>query len=321
MSVTATSSSAGHSVDRVPVTTLANGHRLVLTVHTLHGASSGPNLVLFGGVHGDEPMGPEVVRRVLESVNPAELSGQIVAIPVANPYAYQAASRVTPQDGVNLNRIMPGDPAGSVTEQLAATLAGILDDGTTHFIDYHSGGILPCVDYSYLHDAGAEMSRAYGCRILYHHDSYVGSTTDYALGRGINCMVSELGGGSQRVEEFLQRGVTGTHNVLRTLGMLPGDPTPAPEDQVIVDTLTVLRPGNGGVLLSEFGSGRIGETLPAGTPLGRVISPYTFEELECITAPYDPTILVLTREAVTTVHPGDYGFMVADGATAKPAAV
>ena len=52
--------------------------------------------------------------------------------------------------------------------------------------------------------------------------------------------------------------------------------------------------------------------------LGRIVSPYTFEVLEEVTAPFDPSLLVLVRERVTKVDPGDYGFMVANGATAVP---
>jgi hypothetical protein len=37
-----------------------------------------------------------------------------------------------------------------------------------------------------------------------------------------------------------------------------------------------------------------------------------------VTTPFDPSLLVLVREAVTKVDPGDYGFMVANGATAVP---
>jgi hypothetical protein len=53
--------------------------------------------------------------------------------------------------------------------------------------------------------------------------------------------------------------------------------------------------------------------------LGRVVSPYSFEELEVIRAPFESTLLVLTRPAYSNVAPGDYGFMVADAATATPA--
>jgi uncharacterized protein len=311
---------SGYSVERIPVTRLSNGHDVELVVHVIEGSKDGPKLAMFGGIHGDEPLGTEAVRRVLARLDPGQIAGTIVAVPVANPYAFEAGKRVTPVDGLNLNRIVPGDSGGSLTEQLAAHLAGILDDGCTHFIDYHSGGNLACVDYSYVHEAGAEMSRAYGCQILYDHESYVGSATDYALARGIRSMVSELGGGMYNTGYFLDRAVTGSLNVLRTIGMLDGETTPPRDDQVVVTTLTVVRPRVGGLLQAEVGADRLGEVLPAGTVLGRVIDPATFAELEVLTAPYDPTHLVLSRTPVSQVNPGDYAFMVADGATAKPAA-
>ncbi|TDC09342.1 succinate dehydrogenase [Nonomuraea longispora] len=306
------------TVERIPVTTLASGHRLELTVHTLRGASDGPRMVMFGGIHGDEPMGSETVRRLLDAIDPAQLSGTVVAVPVANPYAHQALTRNTPLDGVNLNRIFPGDRGGSITEQLAAALSEILE-GADYFIDFHSGGNFATVEYAYLHDAGAEMSRAYGTTVLYRGHPYIGSATGWALEKGVRCMVSELGGGGQRVEHYLKRGVDGTLNVLRAIGMLPGDAVAPPEGQVVVDTLTTLRPTVGGTVLSDFGAARLGERVPKGTALATIVSPYTSEELEVIRAPYEPSILVLGREHLTNVAPGDYGFMVADGATAKPA--
>lgn len=306
-------------VERLPVTTLSDGQPIELTVHRLRGAKDGPRLALFAGIHGDEPLACEIVRRLLLAIEPGDLAGELVAVPVANPLAYHALTRVTPLDGMNLNRIFPGDPDGSVTEQIAATLADLLKGNITHLIDFHSGGNFACVDYSYLHDQGAEMSRAFGCQVLYRGQSYVGSSTDFALSKGIDAMVSELGGGSQRIDEFVERGTSGALNVMRTIGMLSGEPSQPRADQVVVDTVTVLRPKVGGVLLSDYGAERLGTSVPAGTVLGTIINPYTFEELSRLVAPYDPSILVLGREPVTNVHPGDYAFMVADGATARPA--
>jgi uncharacterized protein len=101
--------------------------------------------------------------------------------------------------------------------------------------------------------------------------------------------------------------------------MLAGEATPPRDDQVVVTTLTVVRPSAGGLLQAEVGADRLGEVLPAGTVLGRIVDPATFEELQVLRAPYDPTYLILSRTPVSQVNPGDYGFMVADGATAKPA--
>lgn len=306
-------------VYEVAVTELADGRPLNLVVHVVKGAKAGPKLALFGSIHGDEPMGSEIIRRLLGSLTVEEMRGTIVAVPVANPLAHQALSRNTPLDGCNLNRIFPGDAAGTVSEQIAAALAAILRDGVTHFIDYHSGGNFALVDYCYVHDPGVEMARAFGRPVLYSHDSYGGSATAYALTLGIASMVSELGGGSQRIREYIGYGVEGTRRVLQAIGMVDGVDVVRPVTQTIVETLTVLRPTVAGVMLSRFDSKTVGQVVPVGTVLGTVVSPYTFDELEIIRAPYDPSILVLVREEVTHVLPGDYGFMVADGASSRTA--
>lgn len=313
-------STPGHTVARLPVTRLRNGHALEVTVHTITGVSDGPKLAMFGGIHGDEWLGCEAVRQVVQRVDPEELSGTLVCVPVANPISYGTATRVTPGDGMNLNRVMPGtSEGGAVSEQLAAVLCGMLADDVTHFIDHHSAGNYATVDYSYLHENGAEMSKAFGCRYLYDHDTYLNTTTDFTLGRGIPSMVTEIGGGLHDTPRWLGRYVDGSLNVMRQIGMLPGEVSPPPADQTIVTTIVTLRPHFGGMLEVELTNDQLGESVPKGTVLGRIIDPYDFSELEVFHAPYDPTILILSRCPVTVTDPGDYAFMVADGATARPA--
>ena len=57
-------------------------------------------------------------------------------------------------------------------------------------------------------------------------------------------------------------------------------------------------------------------TFAAGTALADIVSPYTFDVLETMTTPFDDNIVVLCRNVVTRIHPGDYGFMIANRATA-----
>lgn len=307
-----------HTIERVTVTRLSTGADAEIVVHRLGGDTPGPTLVMFGGIHGDEAMGVEAVRRVVESIDPAEITGTLVAVPVANPFSFETMTRHTTQDGLNLNRIFPGDASGSITEQLAAALCTIID-GADYFIDFHSSGLYSTVDYAYAHDNGWELSQAYGTPLLYHHDSYPGSATDWALEHGIAAMVSELGGGGQLTEPFLERAVAGTTNVLRRIGMLKGE-ADVPAEQTVMTALTTLRPAKGGTLLSDYGPEHLGERIAKGTELGRVVDAGTFETLETLVAPFDPTILVLTRESTSRVAPGDYGFMVGDGATTSTVA-
>ncbi|MFI1093747.1 succinylglutamate desuccinylase/aspartoacylase family protein [Streptomyces sp. NPDC020917] len=305
---------AGRTVETVPVTRLGNGHDLALTVHRVVGARPGPTLVAFGGIHGDEAMGPEEVRRLVSSVTTDELAGTIVAVPVANPYAYDAMCRFTPQDGLNLNRIFPGDRNGSVTEQLAAVLAEIMLQAD-YFIDFHSSGLYSTVEYSYLMDDGRAMATSFGASLLYHHAPYEGTSNAWAIKNGIASTVCELGGGGQLTDTYLAKAVRQGRNMLKGIGMLDGEPETLVEQQTVMTELVTLRPTKGGAMIAHFGPERLGETIKGGTVLGEVVDPYTFEVLEELVAPFESNILVLSREGYTRTSPGDYGFMVGNAGT------
>ncbi len=310
------STRARSTVERVPVAPIANGHTLELVVHTIEGDGDGPTLGLVAGIHGDEPLGVETIRRFLEEL--PSFRGRLVALPVANPYAFQALTRNTTLDMNNLNRVFPGTRDGMLTEQLAAAIVETLVPRIDYLIDLHSGGTLPTVDYVYLHDDNG-LAEAFGCEILFHGPSYEGSLGDYARKHGVPTVVSELGGGQALNEHYIQKGLRGIRNVMIKLGMLDGEIV-VPERQVVVEELIILRPHAGGLMLCNFDPTHLGESIAQGTELARTVSPYTFETLETFTAPFDPTLLVLTRDAVSKTDPGDYGLMVANGATARPVA-
>jgi len=306
-----------YELDRIAVSELADGHKLELVVHRVRGGSDGPTLGVIGGIHGDEPIGVETVRQLVGRLRELDFRGEVVALPVANPYAFQALTRNTPIDMTNLNRIFPGSPDGTLTEQLAHAICEHFLPRFEALIDFHSGGNLATVDYVYLHDDSG-LGQAFGCEILYEAPSYVGSFGYHAQSLGVPVVVSELGGGQQRNEYYIEKGIRGALNVMKKLGMLDGEPE-LPAEQVVVHEMAVIRPHNGGLLLSTVDATRICESVPGGSVLARVVSPYTFEELEVVTAPFDPTLLVLLREPVTKIDPGDYGFIVGNGATATPA--
>src|SRR2546423_2703533 len=81
---------AARRTTQIPVFTLANGHDVVLHVHEVKGSQAGPTVGLIAGVHGDEPLSIEIVRRIVVETDPSTLRGSILAISVANPYAIQA---------------------------------------------------------------------------------------------------------------------------------------------------------------------------------------------------------------------------------------
>jgi hypothetical protein len=73
------------------------------------------------------------------------------------------------------------------------------------------------------------------------------------------------------------------------------------------------------MLHPQIGLEQLGKEVAGGTLLGRVISPYTFETLEEIRAPFDRGVMILLRGGMMRVQPGDYGYMVANLDSARPA--
>jgi predicted deacylase len=131
----------------LPVTTMPDGSELRLPLHVVQGAQPGPTLGLSGAIHGNEVISTvSIIRRVLELVDPAELSGRVMAVPVCNPLGAGQLSRQTPGDGQNANSVFfPPEhgaytqPVKTVTEQIADVLSSEFLAHLDYQIDFHDG--------------------------------------------------------------------------------------------------------------------------------------------------------------------------------------
>jgi len=305
--------------EKIPVTTLASGFELFIPLHRLEGRTPGPTLGLSAVVHGDEPLTNEVIRQVLLRVDPGELRGTILAVPVVNTLAFEALTRHTPQDQLDLNRNFPGGPSGWLSEQIAHVLGTRFVSQLDAHVDLHTGGIYPTVDYVYLFDRSRELSMAFGSMFLFEPSNpYPGTFAIPARQKGIPFFTAELGGGSFLDAHYVEHGVRGVLNVMRQLGMLDGEIV-RPQKQTIVTEMAVIRPRVGGMLHPAVGLDQLGKEVGGDTVLGRVLSPHSFEVLEEIRSPFERGYMILLRGAMMRVHPGDYGYMVANAASARPA--
>lgn len=92
-----------------------------LPVAVTHGSALGPVLAVTVGIHGGEYVAMVALRQFVAGLDPAQLSGTIIACLQASPVAFRRrAAFVNPVDGQNLNRSFPGDRAGGPTQRLAA---------------------------------------------------------------------------------------------------------------------------------------------------------------------------------------------------------
>lgn len=298
----------------IRVATLASGTELTLPLHEVVGDHPGPTLGISAAIHGEEAVGVEIVYRFLTTYDLSGLAGRLLALPVANPFSYAAITRGTPIDMVNLNRVFPGNPDGMLTEQLAHRMVEGFLKRIDYYVDLHAGGASPTVDYVYILNA-EDLSRAFGSRLLYRpKEALAGTSISVTRERNVPAVVVELGGGDVDQTQYVARGIQGLANVLKQLKMLPGDPTPPPP-QIVLREIATLRPHQGGLLLPEVTT--MGGEVKGGQVLGRIVSPYSFEELEVVRCPFERGIVVLTHLTANVVEPGIFGFMIGNLGTAE----
>jgi predicted deacylase len=103
---------SGWGSSLVPIT-IINGYRAGKASTTPH------CLAAFGGTHGNEWEGQVAVKRLCQELDPAEISGKIILMPQLSESACAANQRISPLDGVNMNRAFPGNARGTISYRIA----------------------------------------------------------------------------------------------------------------------------------------------------------------------------------------------------------
>jgi hypothetical protein len=118
------------------------------------GQQDGPTLWLQAGIHGPEVVGQLAIARFLRGLDLSRLRGRIACLMVANPLGFRGDNRLTPQGGMNLNRVFPGNPEGTVSEQLAHRILELALATGDAMLDLHSGGDLTITRFYVIYHKG-----------------------------------------------------------------------------------------------------------------------------------------------------------------------
>jgi uncharacterized protein len=205
----------------------------------INGSRPGPRVVLTGGVHGGEFIPLDATTRLAELLEPDDVAGQVVICPVANPPAvYGGRLNTSPLDGVNINRVFPGDPDGGPTERMAAWLFEHLIDGADAYADLHSGGIdqylLDFVGYRVTSDDELNakirgMAHAVGYeRVIFGTSPNGGNSHAAANRQGVPAILIETGQLGDRHPATVRRLLDGLHRLLHHLGVVEASHDLAP---------------------------------------------------------------------------------------------
>ena len=303
-----------HTAERVRLARLPSGVAVETTVHT-YGAGD-PTVYVQAAQHGQEVNGTEVLRRVHERLRGERLDGTLVTVPVADPLTFDHVSYATPPaldaTNANMNRTWPGDADGTIHQRMAARLWAIASEADV-VVDLHTGSpdMLTHTVYRRGDEAARELALAFGTDVClaeaagadadeeWREKGFDGKFRVTASDAGLTAITPELAHNRALVAPAIETGVRGVLNVLRHCGLLPQDPE-TPSDQRIA------RNHLGRVTATESGLFRpadaatVGEWVTAGTHLGTVTDPTTYDDLQYVEASHDGLLYSVTREATVT---------------------
>ena len=245
--------------DWLEVAPRADGRTWQLPLLYVTGASAGATLVVTAGVHGNEYEGVEAIPRIFEQVEPDALHGALVMVPVCNMPAYEAGTRNSPIDGLNLARVFPGAPHDTITQRIAYWLTHKLIKHADFFIDLHSASAetnIPTM-IGYLHSENEfgrrarAAAHAFGAPVMWGHPPPVteGRSISAATEYGVPWLYTESPGGGRAGSDDVACYINGVLNVMKHLDMIPGEPHPQSTTHYLVGD------GNLDVVISASAAG------------------------------------------------------------------
>jgi predicted deacylase len=270
------------------------------------GSADGPTLTVIAGVHGCEYASMDGVRRWLRTLEGRELRGRVRAVPVLNVTAFAARTPfVVPEDGKNLNRSFPGNPAGTLAERLAYDAFTQLITGSDAYVDAHCGDLVEALQPFALYEAGPaeeqarELAAAYGLPYVIRQpagpDRTVnGTSSSSAAAAGIPAITAEAGGCGLVEEHAVALHIAGLDGVLARLDMAkagqPAGPAPTPTPTYLGQFLWP-RSAKGGWWAPAV---KAGDTVTQGQVIGTVSSLDGATVQETVTAPADGVVIFVT---------------------------
>jgi N-alpha-acetyl-L-2,4-diaminobutyrate deacetylase len=295
-------------VTPVPIAVIANG--------------KGPTVIFEGGNHGDEHEGPIVIGELARDLDPGAIQGRLILMPANNVHAVIASRRTSPVDGLNFNRTFPGDPNGTITQQISAYVTDYILPLGDAFIDLHSGGssldFLPSAIMEPTRDE-AHTKRNVAAALAFDapYTVFVSNLGDQRTAAATACRAglvtigTEMCGAGSVSREALEICRRGVRNVLAHLGVMePVAPPTTTADKPVLElrgpSAYVYAPVEG--VLETLHP--LGAQVRAGEPGGRIHCTWD-PARPPVTAAYGCDGILFARRQPGRVSPGNCCLVVA----------
>jgi uncharacterized protein len=287
-------------------------HTVKIPYVIINGREVGKVLTILGGVHALECAPVEAIYRLAEDIKPEQVRGAIILVPIVNTEGFQARQPYHNQlDHLNQNKVFPGSPETSLTNQVAYSVFEHFVSKSDVLIDAHSADLGEDVTrgiFVYktqneeLFNEMIELASFYN-PILIETANIAGNTGEAVNRYQIPCLMIESGTPYPIREKDIKYHYDGAINIMKYLKIIKGEankynPSINPPSQRVWSK-------KGGVWRRNVEAGQL---VKEGENLGMVCS-LTGEILQQAIAPCDGIISFLRVHY--SVNTGDTLFWVA----------
>jgi uncharacterized protein len=212
---------------------MPTGQHWYVTVIVVRGAQPGKRVALISGVHGDEISPIHTIQTVVSQLDPARMSGTVLAVLDVSRPALEAMERRWPNSGrgidlIDINREWPGNENGpSAPSRHAGLLFNrLLRPNADYALDFHTG--TTGMDLTSFNLARMELPEAramaelFPIAQIFDNPAYPTLLANALINVGIPAITPEIGDARVLDHNMIPLFVEGTMNVLRRYGVIPG---------------------------------------------------------------------------------------------------
>ena len=269
-------------------------------VLVVNGVKPGPTLCLTAAVHGDELNGIEIVRRIVHEINPDNLSGAVIGVPIVNLQGFRRVSRYLP-DRRDLNRSFPGRENGSYASRTAHSFFTNVIKHCDYLIDIHTGSLsrtnLPQIRANLLIPEVASFAEKMGSIVVLQSKGSVGTLRRAAMNAGIPAVTLEAGAPNNLQKEAVEEGVASILSAMSSLSLIPKNFWRRNKEPVFYQSAWI-RAHQGGILFSKV---ELGDSVEKGEVLGLLNDPVSNKSSEII-APFEGRVIGMALNQI--MYPG-----------------
>jgi uncharacterized protein len=304
-----------HAFGYLEVAKSRSGLSADIPVHLFAGAEPGPTLLVQGAIHGSEIIGTMAILNLVKKLDPKQLKGNVIAVPVVNRVGFELCDRGNKVDGKDISRQFPGNPNGSVSDQIAYVYYEEVIKQADVEIDLHAGGQTAYERYvlfgaeedpenlTEMEKVTRKLVVAFGLdqAAFFPPGTFGANKAKSAIqDAGVVQLTAEFGGGTgwfRNGEDNVRDAERGLWNIMKAMRIVDGEfEADGPLCTVYNAGVVVWKPPVDGVFVRRR---KFGEAMKEGEVYGSLIDPYTGENLADIKTPEEAIVIPSGQEWLT----------------------